>query len=649
MFNRILTVATVFAGCSFSQPGDIDPVADDTTTPPGDITLSIASGDHQTRVVGSELSEPLVVTAERSDHTPVENITINFSITGGGALSATSARTDVLGRAQTTLTLGTVAGIDNNTVSANALDIGTVNFVHSATPDVPAFVEALATNPMGVVGSQLADPFETTVRDRFGNLIEGVEVTFAVTGGGTASVPSAVTDALGQARVSLTLGTQAGTNTLEANVGSLAPAHFDALGVADVPTVLQVTGGATSATVATTIPTPLTATLRDQHGNPTPGITVSFIVTAGNGTVSTTNVITNAQGQAQTAWTLGPIVGTNKLEVRVTGLTTRELVASGTVGLAEDVAATSGNSQSGIVDNVLAPFVVTVQDGEGNVRPNTAVTFVVTANNGTLSTVNATTNAQGVAQTTLRLGTLVGTNVVEARVTGAGAAVFAATGINDVPFSIEAVSGNGQSKTVTSVLSPFIVVVKDKHGNPTPIAQVDFVFASGGGSLSSASVNTNGQGQAQTVLTLDSVARVTTVQARAAFTALTPAVFSATGTPGAPAQVQKSGDNQVSICDGDDLAAPLVVTVRDQFGNPTPGILVSFNALDGDGSGGCFPELGGCPTQHGIAKSTNSQGQVSVVYRNTLIGKDFTVTHRIQVTVANTTLTTMFLTTFTGC
>ncbi len=85
----------------------------------------------------------------------------------------------------------------------------------------------------GPAGAQLAEPFVVAVRDQNGNLLEGVQVTFAVTdGAGTLSVATDTTGANGQATSTLTLGSQPGTNTVEVTVAGLEPVTFTAVGKA---------------------------------------------------------------------------------------------------------------------------------------------------------------------------------------------------------------------------------------------------------------------------------------------------------------------------------------------------------------------------------------------------------------------------------
>jgi hypothetical protein len=75
------------------------------------------------------------------------------------------------------------------------------------------------------------------VRDASGNTLPGVTVTFAVTAGaGAVGNPTATTNAQGVASAgSWTLGSAAGTNVVEARVGSLAPLQFTATATSAAP------------------------------------------------------------------------------------------------------------------------------------------------------------------------------------------------------------------------------------------------------------------------------------------------------------------------------------------------------------------------------------------------------------------------------
>jgi hypothetical protein len=54
-----------------------------------------------------------------------------------------------------------------------------------------------------------------------------------------------------------------------------------------------------------TLPQPLVVQVNDRRGRPVQGVTITWEIAIGNGTVNPTTIRTNAQGRAQTQWTLG--------------------------------------------------------------------------------------------------------------------------------------------------------------------------------------------------------------------------------------------------------------------------------------------------------------------------------------------------------
>ena len=79
----------------------------------------------------------------------------------------------------------------------------------------------------------------------------------------------------------------------------------------------------------------------------------------------------------------------------------------------------SGDNQAGVSGALLAnPFVVEVRDQNLSVLEGIVATFTVTAGDGTLSVTHTTTDANGRAESTLRLGPHQGTNTVSVSAAG---------------------------------------------------------------------------------------------------------------------------------------------------------------------------------------------------------------------------------------
>lgn len=94
----------------------------------------------------------------------------------------------------------------------------------------------------------------------------------------------------------------------------------------------------------------------------------------------------------------------------------------------------SGSGQSATVGTLLpAPFVVRVEDQDGTPVPGFRVTWEVTAGGGTLTADESPTDVQGLAITSLQLGTSPGINRVRASIGSASDIVFTATGTVATP------------------------------------------------------------------------------------------------------------------------------------------------------------------------------------------------------------------------
>ena len=80
----------------------------------------------------------------------------------------------------------------------------------------------------------------------------------------------------------------------------------DILFVADaVPSISKLSGDNQTGAGGTTLPNLLAVLVRDANDNPMPNVSVRFAVTSGGGAVTPTTVLTDANGKASTALTLG--------------------------------------------------------------------------------------------------------------------------------------------------------------------------------------------------------------------------------------------------------------------------------------------------------------------------------------------------------
>ncbi len=207
---------------------------------PGEISVSIVSGDGQTGPAHTELPEALVVRAKQNGN-PWDSKVVNFVVTkGGGSVFAGAASTDNQGFAREFWTLGD-AGPQELQVRAVGSQTGEklvfATFTATAiVPPTPSFVQCLSGDgtwqfngscgwPAQVAGSVFQVTFRVLDADGV-RVVAGVQMTFEVDptclglcdNPGSVVPTSAVTDADGQVTVDWTLGPNAGSNRLLAGI-----------------------------------------------------------------------------------------------------------------------------------------------------------------------------------------------------------------------------------------------------------------------------------------------------------------------------------------------------------------------------------------------------------------------------------------------
>jgi len=178
------------------------------------------------------------------------------------------------------------------------------------------------------VATAASDRPSVTVLDDAARPVSGVTVTFSpVSGGGSVAGGRVTTDASGEAAVgSWTMGTTAGPNQLRAAVTGVSPVLFEATAVAGpAASVASTAGNGQSAAENTAVAVAPTVRVEDAYGNPVAGVSVTFAVTSGGGTIGAASQSTDPNGSASVeSWTLGASLGTNLL--------TATVVASGIAG-----------------------------------------------------------------------------------------------------------------------------------------------------------------------------------------------------------------------------------------------------------------------------------------------------------------------------
>ena len=330
--------------------------------------------------------------------------------------------------------------------------------------------------------------------------------------------------------------------------------------------------------------------VEDAAGNPLPGVTVTFSVSAGGASVDPASAVTDERGEARTRWTLGRATGTQTLTVSTSGGASLQITAFATAPRIAALAVNGGNNQNGAAGSALPtnPSVL-ARDDAGTPVAGVTVFFAVLSGGGSIAQTSAVTNSQGIASPgTWTLGTSTGTQLLSAQVPQAGVnnnpLLFTATATAGAPASVAAVSASQQSAPVGTLVSSVpSVIVRDASGNPASGVTVNFAVTSGGGQLTGVTQTTSLQGIA-TAGSWRVGASPGTNTVTATVAGLAPVTFTATGTAGAPSQIVKTaGDAQTASVNRPVTVAPQV-RVLDAANNGVPGVTVNFTVDQGGGS-----------------------------------------------------------------
>jgi hypothetical protein len=183
---------------------------------------------------------------------------------------------------------------------------------------------ASGNNQTATVGSKPASPIVVALTDVGGAAVPNVTATVTVASGGGALSPSSYTSDAG-GKVSIggwTLGNTAGDQTIVVSSGTAsvtATAKATAGAAAKLAAAADNVG---SGNVGATVTAP-GVLVTDSFNNPVAGAQVDFSVAANNGVLSGTTASTNAAGIARVpGWTLGPLVGVQKLTAKTGSLST---------------------------------------------------------------------------------------------------------------------------------------------------------------------------------------------------------------------------------------------------------------------------------------------------------------------------------------
>ena len=536
-----------------------------------------------TGTVGTEVSALPAVVVKDASGNGVPGVTVLFALsTGGGTINPTSAKTDVNGHVVLNRwTLPTTPGTYAVVASISELSGTSVTFTATVQPGPASQLVTVSGNGTPA-GTGETVTLVARANDLFGNPVAGVTVNWGTVGNsGTLSASSSVTDASGKASISLTVPSTATTAQVVASIQGGASVTFT-VPVSSHPTrIVSLIGTTDEASVGFVGALPVQ--VLDEFNNPVAGVTVTWTILSGGGTLSATTAITDGSGKAEVKYTFPTQVGTAQIKESIPSGASVTIAAQAVPLGPSSVTKVEGDGLTAAAGTAVSPSpVVLVSDQYGNPVPNVPVAFSVTSGGGSISGGSTATDNTGKATAgTWILGASPGTNTVKA--TAAGLSVsFTATGIVG-PGAKLLVGRQPSSAVVTGAPFPVqpIVQLADQYGNAVNQAGITVTASSTASGI--ALQNTNA---------------ITDANGQAAFSGLT-----ATGPSGtftiqfSSSGLQSATSNTISLASGQGttisalngvtsfsttagvpLSAPYpAVLVTDAQQNPVAGIPVTFS------------------------------------------------------------------------
>ena len=270
-----------------------------------------------------------------------------------------------------------------------------------AAPDTLS--TAAGDNQSALAGEVLSDSLSVRVVDRFGNPVPGVVVEWQALEGGTVSAAQVPTGPTGLSAVERRLGPTAGAQHAVATVAGLhgSPVTFVHSALKGTPsTLVRVSGDGQSAVVGRQLHDPVTVKVADASGNPLEGVSITWAVATGGGSVNHANSPTDAGGIAVAGWTLGNALGRQTMTASAQDLTPVTFQASALpAGPPAALTITTQPSASAMSGQAfLVQPVVEVRDASQNLVDGAQVAATIETGGGTLGGTAQASTQKGIAK-----------------------------------------------------------------------------------------------------------------------------------------------------------------------------------------------------------------------------------------------------------
>lgn len=277
--------------------------------------------------VGGEVAGDVGLRITDSLGRALPGVPVTWAARDGGNAVAVTPRTDSLGESRIHWTLGPKTGRQRALASIGA---------GRAIPSVTVSATASAGTPMatlvvggggqsGTVGAALSKPIALRVTDLGGNPVPGATVSL-LPAHGTVADSALVSDSAGMVRAAWTLGRSAGPQRLIARIAGVAtPLTLSARARALRAANLAFPDSAIDGEAGGALAGPVSVAVTDAYGNPVSDALVLFKADAGS--LSSSRVMSDAEGHAATRWRLGVTPGEQHLTATTKGVESRAVLS----------------------------------------------------------------------------------------------------------------------------------------------------------------------------------------------------------------------------------------------------------------------------------------------------------------------------------
>jgi hypothetical protein len=427
--------------------------------------VSILSGNSQSAIIGTTLTNPLSVKVVDGSNNPVSGVAVTFAaVTGAGTIvtSPATVTTDSSGVASATVRLGiSLVGTQTftATIPAGTSTSVTFNINSLATPSYLKIVPLAGTSSIPDTGYYVGDvvPFRTILVDSSGAFIKEVAANWSI--GGTLSPSNLSITGGNPSKYGNYSPTAQGSGTIQAIVNdSTLISDNNIVSTTTTTGTLTITlpliadsisvfsGNNQTGQVGTNLSSNLVVKVVNVANVAVPGVNVTFAVAGGGGQIiSAQPIVTDASGLASCTVRFGGTVGASGQSFTATMPTGSTKVAlftaSGTVGPSNQLSFTQQPAGANSSTAFSTQPIVQIQDSYGNVNTNdssTVVTLTRQTGTGALGGTLTATAVAGVATFTN-----VSYNTAEAGVS-LRASATGLTATNSSTFTVGAITLNAQ-------------------------------------------------------------------------------------------------------------------------------------------------------------------------------------------------------------